>query len=140
MTSTPESEPEPAAPLGNLVAAHFQRVEVAMLGRILATTLAGALPKAMVRVERHRTIAERLTARPGQPVGVSITSGDKTLTFRAPEVGVIEASVSHTVRGVVLSTARVTVPEWLDQLAAVLNTTTETDAATRAALERALLP
>jgi hypothetical protein len=110
-----------------------------MLGRVLTTTLAGALPPAMVRTERRRTLAQRLTGRPGQVIGISITFEDRTLTFRAPEVGVTEASVSHTVRGVMLSTARVTVAEWLDQLAEVLDKATSDDEATRAALERALL-
>ncbi len=133
------SVPQPAGPLGNLVAAHLHRVEVAMLGRILTTTLVGALPPAMVRVERRRNLAKWLLRRPGHAVGIAITAADKTLTFRAPEVGVTEASVSHTVHGVVLSTTRITVADWLSQLADVLNTATDDDEATRTALERALL-
>lgn len=132
-------EPAPAGPLGNLVAAHLQRVEVAMLGRVLTTTLANALPAAMVRIERRRSLAERLLGRRGHAVGISVTAGDKTLTFRAPDLGVTEASVSHTVRGVVLSTTRVSVADWLDELGELLNAATAEDAATRAALERALL-
>jgi hypothetical protein len=128
----------PAAPLGNLVAAHFQRVEVAMLSRILTTTLAGALPASMVRVERRRNLAQRLFGRSGHAIGISIKAGDETLTFRAPQVGVTEASVSHTVHGVVLSSTRITVAEWLSQLADVLNKTTNDDEATRIALERVL--
>lgn len=133
------SGPATGGPLGDLVAAHFQRVAVALLARILTTTLAGALPAHMVRVERRRTVIERLTRRPGRPIGVGITAGDTMLTFRAPNLGVIQASVSHTVNGIVLSTTRVSVPEWLSHLAVVLNQTTADDQATRAALERALL-
>lgn len=132
--------PEPAAPLGDLVAAHFQRLEIAMLSRVLTTTLAGALPPAMVRVERRRTFVQWLTRRPGAVVGVAITAGDKTLTFRAPAVGATEASVSHTVRGVALSTTTVSVAEWIDQLGQLLNRATSRDVATRDALQRALLP
>ena len=51
----PELPAEPS-PLGDLVVAHFRRVEVAMLGRVLITTLSGALPAAMVRVERRRRL------------------------------------------------------------------------------------
>lgn len=132
-------EPAPAGPLGNLVAAHLQRVEVAMLGRILTTTLANALPAAMVRIERRRSLAERLLGRPGRAVGISVTAGDKTLTFRAPDLGVTEASVSHTVHGVVLSTTRVSVADWLVQLGELLNAASAQDAATRDALQGALL-
>lgn len=131
--------PEPSSPLGDLVAAHLVRVEITMLSRILTTTLAAALPAAMVRVERQRTIADRLTARQGRAVGVSIEADGRTLTFRAPAVGAVEATVGHTVHGVVLSRTRVTTAEWLDELAAVLNKITADDQAARVALERALL-
>lgn len=128
---------EPSQPLGDLVAAHFQRLEVAMLARVLTTTLAGALPPALVRVERRRRFGSR---RGGAPIGVSITSGDRTLTFRAPDVGVVEASVSHTVHGVVLSTTPLTVAQWLAQLGEVLDELSRQDGETREALEKALLP
>ena len=131
--------PVSKGPLGDLVAAHFQRVEIAMLGRVLTTTLAGALPPAMVRVERRRTFLERLRRRPGQPIGVSVISGDRMLTFRAPAVGLTEASVSHFVRGVVLSTEAVPVQDWLTMLGALLAEATTNDKATQLALERALV-
>jgi hypothetical protein len=134
-----EVEPETSGPLGNLVAAHLQRVEIAMLGRILTTTLVGALPAAMVRVERRRTLFEWLRRQPGQAIGVSVTADDQRLTFRAPEVGVTEASVSYIVGGVVLWTRRVAVPDWLAMLAAMLNKATNNDQAIRLALERTLL-
>ncbi|SDI91194.1 hypothetical protein SAMN05444157_0761 [Frankineae bacterium MT45] len=110
-----------------------------MLSRILASTLAGALPPSMIKVERRRSMADRVAGRPGLAIGVSVTAKDKTLNFRAPDVGVVEASVSHTVRGIVLSTNQVTVAEWLDELRLLLNQMTADDAATREALERALL-
>lgn len=132
-------EPEPAGALGDLFAAHLQRVEVAMLSRVLVTTLAGALPLSMVRVERESNLLKRLGHRPRPVIGVSISADDKTLTFKAPAVGLTQATVSHTVNGVTLSTTRITVSEWLDQLAAVLNVVSNGDAATRAALQRALL-
>ena len=131
----PELPAEPS-PLGDLVVAHFRRVEVAMLGRVLITTLSGALPAAMVRVERRRRL---LPGRGGEPIGITITAGDRTLTFRAPEVGVAEASIGHVVRGVQLSSTPVPVAQWLDVLSEVLQQLTADDDATRAALERALL-
>jgi hypothetical protein len=135
----PDRTPEPTGPLGNLVAAHLQRVEIALLGRVLTTTLAGALPAAMVRVERRRSLIDRLARRPGQAIGVRIAAGDKILSFRAPDVGVTEATISHAVRGVVLSTDEVPVSDWIGQLGEVLNQVAADDDATRAALQRALL-
>ncbi len=133
------AEPPASGPLGDLFAAHMQRVEIAMLSRVLATTLAGALPPSMVRVERRRTMGQRLHRQPESVIGVSVDAGDKRLTFRAPAVGDIQATVSHTVRGVVLSSSTVPVVEWLSQLADVLNAASNDDRATRAALQRALL-
>lgn len=136
-----EGTPGTAAsgPLGNLVVAHFRRVEIAMLGQVLVTTLSGALPAAMIRVERRRSVGRRLIGRAGEPVGVTITAGDRVLSLRAPEMGVIEASVGHVVRGVVLSTTPVPVARWIDELGELLDRLTHDDEATRNALEQALL-
>lgn len=91
---------------------HFRRIEVAMLGRVLITTFGAALPPAMVRVERRGSLSRRLSGRRGEPIGIVVTSGDRLLSFRAPEVGVVEvgvveASVGHVVNGIVLSKTRV---------------------------------
>ncbi len=147
-SAVPAREPEPPepaevaapgapGPLGNLVAAHFRRVEVAMLGRVLISTLGGALPASMIRLEQRRSMGRRLLGRTGEPIGITITAGDRTLTFRAPEVGVAEASAGHAVRGVVLSSTPMPVALWLDELAALLDQVTRDDEATRTALERA---
>ncbi|WP_375487457.1 hypothetical protein [uncultured Jatrophihabitans sp.] len=137
-TTPVEAAAAPApGPLGNLVVAHFRRVEIAMLGRVLVATLSGALPASMVTVERRRSLG-RLVGRSADPVGVTVTAGERVLTFRAPEVGVVEASVGHIVRGVVLSSTAVPVAQWLDELGVVLNEVTRADEATRTALERAL--
>lgn len=145
----PSSSPPPAAPaapapaepgpLGNLVAAHFRRMEIAMLARVLVSTLAGALPASMIRVERRRSLGRRLTGRAGEPIGITITAGERALTFRAPEVGVAEATVGHSVRGVVLSSTPVPVAQWLDELGELLDRVTRDDETTRIGLERALL-
>ena len=75
---------EPAR-LGDLVAAHFARVEVALLSRALVGTLAGALPARMLRVERRRSLADRLARRPGVVIGVHIHAYDQTLMLRAAD-------------------------------------------------------
>jgi hypothetical protein len=108
-----------------------------MLGRILISTLGGALPASMIRLERQRSVGRRLLGRTGDPIGVSITAGERTLTFRAPQFGVAEASAGHIVRGVVLSSTPMPVAQWLDELGALLDQVTRDDEATRTALERA---
>ena len=92
-----------------------------MLSRVLTTTLAGALPPAMVRVERRRSFVQWMTRQRGVVIGVAITAGDKTLRFRSPAVGVTEASVSHTVRGIALATTPISVADWIAQLGELLN-------------------
>lgn len=132
------TEPQPDR-LGSLVTQHFQRVEVAMLGRVLASTLAGALPPAMVQIESERSVGDRLRGRPGTIVGVRVLAGDVALGYRAPEVGRTEATVSHVVRGIVLSTRTVGVAEWLEALGSVLDAQAEQDSGAREALEKFLL-
>lgn len=134
----PQAE-QPRGALGDLVAAHFRRVEVAMLGRVLITTLGGALPASMITLERRRSLGRRLSGRAGEPIGITITAGDRRLSFRAPELGVAEASIAHTVGGVVLSTSTVPVAQWLDELGQVLEQVTRDDESARTALERAML-
>jgi hypothetical protein len=124
--------------LGRLVLAHFQRVELGLLAHVLVTTLAGALPPAMLRVERRRTVADRLAGRPGEPAGVTVLWGEWELAFRTPALGITETSVSHVVRGIRLSTTPVSVAEWLARLGEVLTAATARDEAARLALERAL--
>jgi hypothetical protein len=136
---SPTGEKAETGPLGSLVIAHFQRVEIAMLGQVLITTLGGALPPSIVRVERRRSLWARLTGQPGQSIGVTITASDRTLSFRTPALGIAEASIGHAVRGVVLSTSPVSVSQWLDELGGLLNELTREDQTTRIALERALL-
>lgn len=146
--STPPPQPveaagpphtEPARPLGDLVAAHFRRVEIAMLGRVLIATLSGALPASMITLERRRSLAQRLAGRAGEPIGITITAGDRLLSFREPALGVTEASIGHIVRGVVLSTTPVPVAQWLDELGNVLEQVTRDDQETRTALKQTLL-
>lgn len=134
MTHTPEP-----TPLGNLVTQHLARVEVTLLSRVLVTTLAGALPASMLRVEHRRSLTDRIARRPGAVIGVHVRAYDQTLTLRAPEVGAVQAGAEHAVHGVVLSRERLTVAAWLDRLAKLLNQLATDDDATRTALQRALL-
>jgi hypothetical protein len=140
MTDPPGDATPASAPLGDLVAAKLRRIEIAMLARVLATTLAGALPSSRVRAERRRTLADIARRRPGTVVGVTVTGGSRVLTLRVLDVDQVHARVAHEVRGITLSRQTVSLAQWLDELAGVLNEEAANDEATRQALHRALLP
>jgi hypothetical protein len=131
-------QPQPP-PLGHLIAALSAHADVVSLTHVLTVTLADALPAGMVHVERRRSLADRAAGRPGQPIAVSITAGDKRFTLKTPPGGRVEASVTHTVRGVTLSRTPMSTPAWITELATALNNVAGADEMTRAALERLLL-
>ena len=130
-------------PLGDLqlvatmLAAQGQ--DLASLTRLLAETLAGVLPPDMVRIERDRSLGDRMAGRPGRPVSVEINgaAGDFALTDRS---GRVVGEFRRTVNGVVISRRAIGVPEWLELLATELQTWAAADAGARAALGRLLGP
>jgi hypothetical protein len=130
------SEPRP---LGHLVAALAPHADVASMTTILTATLADVLPKDLVRVEYRRSLGDKLAGRVGDPVAVSVGTGDRELTLRADARGGTEATIAHIVRGVVLSRSPVSIPEWIDALAAEVDRAAARDDAARAALDRLLL-
>lgn len=131
-------QPEPP-PLGHLIAALSTHADVASLSQVLTVTLADTLPAGMVHIERRRSLADRVAGRPGQPIAVSITAADKTLTLKTPPDGPAEATITHTVRGVTLSRTPLSTPAWITELANALSKVAATNETTRAALERLLL-
>ena len=137
--SATTTDPTALGLLGDLVVARLRQTDSAMLGRVLIATLGTALPTSMIRLEQRRSIGQRLTRHSAEPIGITITAGERTLVFRAPNDGPPEASVGHVVRGVVLSSTPVPVAQWLADLGVLLNQLAREDEATRAALEQALL-
>jgi hypothetical protein len=133
-----DPEDDTGRPLGRLVGALTAHADVASLTAVLTGTLADLLPGDLVRVERDRSLADRLHGRPGRPVGITVPAGDHELTLRT--VGHrTEAEIAHTVRGVTLSRRPVPITEWIEQLAAALDAQAAHDDAARAALDRLLL-
>ena len=130
---------EPSPPLSTLTAALYTHADVAGMVQILTTTLAGLLPAELVTVERRRSVAERLSGRPGAPIALDVELGDRRLSLRTRSDGGPDASVSHIVQGVRLSTTRVTLDEWIARLAAGLERLAAEDERARRALERFLL-
>jgi hypothetical protein len=126
-------------PLGHLTAALAARADVAAMTQVLTETLADLLPADLVRVERRRTVGDRLNARPGTPTSLTVHAGDRDLILSQSRDGRSEASIAHTVRGVILSRTSVSIPEWIKALATELNRMAAADEAARTALDRLLL-
>jgi hypothetical protein len=109
--------------------------DVASYTRVLTTTLGDALPAGMVDVEYRRSMGDRVSGRPGQPVALRVIGPERQLELRQGRHGV-EAEVRTVVRDVVISRKSVGVDEWLRVLAEELNKLAERDAAAREALSR----
>ncbi len=116
------------------------RGDVESYGRVLTNVLGDALPAEMVEVDYRRTMADRMSGKPGQAVAVRVHAPERELELRQGKRGGIEAEVRSVVRGVVISRKQVGIEEWLTILAEELNTLAARDAAARDALARLFNP
>jgi hypothetical protein len=132
------SEASGLGPTGDLhliaAALRADRADVASYTRVLTTTLGDALPPGMVSVEHHRSVADRLAGRAGQPVSVTVRTPDQELELRQGRHGEVVGEIRQVVRDVVIKRRPVAVDEWLVALAGVLAALAERSAAARAAL------
>ncbi|MFF0190159.1 hypothetical protein [Streptomyces sp. NPDC005244] len=122
-----------------LLAAALRRdsADLNLYARVLTEKLADSLPPGAVRVERGRTVADRLTGRAGTVTELDVTLGDQRLALRTDR-GRVTGEIRHEVRGIVLSRRPVALDEWLHVLARSLADAAASDARARAALERFL--
>jgi hypothetical protein len=130
--------PEPP-PLGHLTAALSGHADVTAMTEVLTATLADLLPAGLVRVERERSLSDRVRGRAGSPVAVTVPIGDRELTLRRRADGSTEPEIGHVVRGVALSRTVVPIDEWITALARELERRAAADERARAALDRLLL-
>ena len=132
------SELGPAWDMHMLIAAlRADRSDVASYSRVLTATLGDALPAGMVEVEHKRSVADRVSGRPGTPVAVLVRTPERQLELREGRHGV-QAEVRTVVRDVVISRKQVALDEWLKVLAEELNKLADRDANARDALSRLL--
>ncbi|MFD7681738.1 hypothetical protein [Streptomyces sp. NPDC060187] len=108
-----------------------------LYARVLADTLADSLPPGAVRVERGRSLADRLAGRAGAVTELDIALGDRRLALRT-DGGRVTGEIRHEVRGVVLSRRPVALDEWIHALARSLADAAASDARAREAVERFL--
>jgi hypothetical protein len=120
-----------------IAALRADRADVESYTRVLTDTLGSALPAGMVEVERRRSMADRVSGRPGQPTAVRVHGKERDLELRQGVRGV-DAEVRAVVRGVVISRRTIGIDEWLAVLAEELSALAERDAAAREALARLL--
>ncbi|MFD6925959.1 hypothetical protein ACFV99_37880 [Streptomyces sp. NPDC059944] len=122
-----------------LLAAALRRdsADLNLYARVLTEKLADSLPPGAVRVERGRTVADRLAGRAGSVAELDVTLGDQRLALRTDR-GRVTGEIRHEVRGIVLSRRPVALDEWLHVLARSMADAAASDARARAALERFL--
>lgn len=111
--------------------------DVEVYARVLTESLGDALPAGMVRVERDRSVRDRLSGRPGRVVTVTVSGRDRELVLHDSGRGTT-ASIVRAVRGVVIARDEVDLDAWLSALAAEVSAAARSSAASRTALERFL--
>jgi hypothetical protein len=112
------------------------RSDVESYGRVLTNVLGDALPEGMVEVDYRRSMADRMSGKPGQAVALRVHAPERELELRPGRRGGVEAEVRTVVRGVVISRKQIGIEEWLTILAEELNTLAARDAAARDVLSR----
>ncbi|MEU9030971.1 hypothetical protein AB0D46_26365 [Streptomyces sp. NPDC048383] len=105
---------------------------------VLAAHLADALPSGTVRVERRRSVVERMAGREGRVTTLDVALGERRLLLRMDREGRASGEVRHEVRGIVLSRRPVGLDEWIDALARSLSEAATANARAREAAERFL--
>jgi hypothetical protein len=126
----------------HLVAAALRSdtADIASYTRVLTTMLGDALPPGMVTVERHRSLADRVAGRAGEPVALIVRTPEEELELRRRGRDGVTAEIRQVVRGVVIKRRPADVDEWLVALAGVLSKLAGNSAAARDALSNLLAP
>ncbi|WP_405164739.1 hypothetical protein OG203_06375 [Nocardia sp. NBC_01499] len=119
-----------------IAALRADRSDVESYGRVLTSVLGDALPDGMVEVDYRRSMADRMSGKPGQAVAVRVHAPERELELRQGRRGGVEAEVRSVVRGVVISRKQIGIDEWLVVLAEELNKLAARDAAAREVLAR----
>jgi hypothetical protein len=122
-----------------LLAAALRRdsADLDLYANVLSVSLVDSLPRDAVRVERKRTVADRMAGREGSVTSLDVTLGDTRLALRLDR-GRMIGELSKEVRGIVLSRQQIGLDEWISVLARALAETAASNARAREALERFL--
>jgi hypothetical protein len=105
--------------------------------RVLASSVGGLLPPAMVEVDFERSFSDRMAKRQGKATSIRLHLGESTLELTSRH-GRLAATIAKEVRGVTISRQEVPVAEWVRQLAAYLTALASESAEARDALSKLL--
>jgi hypothetical protein len=108
-----------------------------LYAKVLSVNLVDSLPQGAVRVERKRTVADRMAGREGSVSELDVALGEHRLALRLDRGRVI-GEISKEVRGIVLSRRQVGLDEWIEALARSLAEAAESNARAREAIEKFL--
>ncbi|MDH6132167.1 hypothetical protein P3T37_001552 [Kitasatospora sp. MAA4] len=142
MTDHGQIEPAPEEPADSidLIAAALRRdaSDLEVYAQVLTGSLAEALPTDAVAVERKRSMADRVSGRPGRIEKLEVDMDERRLILSLTH-GRPVCEICTVVRGVVLSRKSIPLDEWTRELAAAVTARAKSDAKARAALERLML-
>lgn len=138
-------EPVPVGDTGDegmdveLLAAALRRdsADLDLYAKVLSVNLVDSLPAGAVRVERKRSMADRMAGREGAVTNLDVALGELRLALSIDR-GRIVGEVCKEVRGIVLSRRQVGLDEWIGALAQALAETAASSARAREALEKFL--
>jgi hypothetical protein len=123
----------------DMLAAALRRdsADLDLYAKVLSVNLADSLPPGAVRVERKRSMADRMAGREGAVTNLDVALGELRLALRIDR-GRVTGEVCKEVRGIVLSRQEVGLDDWIAALARALAQSAESSARAREALERFL--
>ena len=122
-----------------LLAAALRRdsTDLNLYAKVLSVNLVDSLPPGALRVERRRSIADRMAGREGAVTELDVSLGEQRLLLRVQRERVV-AEICKEVRGIVLSRRQTGLDEWIDALARALADAAASSARAREAVERFL--
>ncbi|MHB8245922.1 MAG: hypothetical protein ACYDGN_11325 [Acidimicrobiales bacterium] len=138
------SQPEPPQPEvsvevveGIAAALRADSADLDSYHRVLSSTVGDLLPAGMVVVDYERSLADRMSGKPGKANAIRLHLGASTLEL-VSQRGRLVATVAQEVRGVTISRREVPIAEWVRQLATYLATAAAESADAREALGKLL--
>jgi hypothetical protein len=122
-----------------LLAAALRRdsADLNLYAKVLTVNLVDSLPAGAVKVERKRSVSDRMAGREGTVSALDVALGEQRLSLRADR-GRMVGEICKEVRGIVLSRREVGLDEWIDALARGLADAAASSARAREAIEKFL--
>lgn len=111
--------------------------DLSLYAKVLTVNLVDSLPSGAVKVERKRSVSDRMAGREGTVSALDVALGEQRLSLRADR-GRMVGEICKEVRGIVLSRREVGLDEWIDALAQALSEAAASSARARQAIEKFL--